>query len=375
MDFDELIKPEPNEEEIEITDSQWEIIKKEWNKRPDKPPSILELTQLVFKRPNLDGRSKEGRAIKIRLAEASLRAPTTAYDDRRKGVLDLSEGSISFITNNYRKMKAIEMARVIFDNNHLTNLCQETRTVSTYIKENLKTSESFEDTDEVPNGNYAPPKTSEGVVRKINKYRFESIDRDRMTGKQRKDVNSLLGYLNTFRFRRQINTYTSSSDRDLFESTFLRYTYDKFDLTEEEVDQYILLATEVVFAASIQHRLEILNQRLDEASQGEDKSISMSWVEAIGKTQSDYNSCITRQQKLLDSLKVKRSEKEGKNKEGSASILNLVQMWKDEDSRRKMIKFAEKKKEILKKGVEELMSMEELKCRLLGIDMDEILNG
>ena len=60
--------------------------------------------------------------------------------------------------------------------------------------------------------------------------------------------------MHTFRFNHQINNYETQNDRDLFESSFIRYTYDKPDLTQEEVDQYIVLSSEVVISANIQRR-------------------------------------------------------------------------------------------------------------------------
>ena len=45
--------------------------------------------------------------------------------------------------------------------------------------------------------------------------------------------------MHTFRFLHQIGTYNIETDRELFESSFVRYTWDKPDLTQEEVDQYI----------------------------------------------------------------------------------------------------------------------------------------
>ena len=53
---------------VNITDSQEKIVLDEWNSRPDSPPSLLELIKLAFPSQNLDGRTKEGRAVKAFLA-------------------------------------------------------------------------------------------------------------------------------------------------------------------------------------------------------------------------------------------------------------------------------------------------------------------
>ena len=181
--------------------------------------------------------------------------------------------------------------------------------------------------------------------------------------------------MHTFRFNHQINNYETQNDRDLFESSFIRYTYDKPDLTQEEVDQYIVLSSEVVISANIQRRKEHLTAMLDAVVEDTDGRASMSLVEVIGKVETEYNQSVNRQQKLLGDLKEKRSDRLSKQIKENASILNLVQVWKDEESRKKMIHLAEMKKEVIKEEVERLSSMDEIKCRILGLGEDEALNG
>ena len=185
-----------------------------------------------------------------------------------------------------------------------------------------------------------------------------------------------MGYLHTFRFVHQISNNEHETERELFESSFVRYTHDKADLTQEEVDQYIVLSSEVVIASNIQRRVEHLQNLLDEAAQDtEGRRISMSLVEAIGKAQNDYHQSVNRQQKLLESLKEKRSDKLKSQIKENASVVHLVQMWKEEESRKKLIALAELRKKGVKKEIKKLSSMDEVKARIMGISEDEVLNG
>ena len=59
----------------------------------------------------------------------------------------------------------------------------------------------------------------------------------------------------------------------------------------------------------------------------------------------------------------------------NASILNLVEMWKEEESRKKMIQLAEMRKEVVKDEIKNLGTMDEVKARIMGISEDEVLNG
>jgi hypothetical protein len=189
-------------------------------------------------------------------------------------------------------------------------------------------------------------------------------------------MSTLIAYMHTFRFLHQISTYGIETDRELFESSFVRYTWDKSDLSQEEVDQYIVLAAEVVIASNIQRRVERLQTLLDQnAEDTEGRRMAMSLVEAINTAQTEYNQCVNRQTKLLNELKEKRSQRLSKVLQESASILNLVELWKDEESRHKMIKIAEIRKKNISSEIERLSTMEDIKSRIMGISEEEILNG
>jgi len=344
-----------------------------WNSSGEEPPSLMELTEMCFGK-GIDGRSKEGRAVKKFLASRELRA--RASDEYQpKGILDLTSEQKEFIDNNLSNMKTVELARVIYKNDLLTNLNQETRTVSEYVKENSSV-QPFERPEEVPSGKYKPAKTIPVVLARVNKYVLNGVNKDKLTPKIKKDLRSLIAYTHTFRFNHQINSFSSSTDRELFESSFVRYTFDKGDLTQEEVDQYIVLATEVVISSSIQARIEHLQTLLDHsADDSEGRRIAMSLVEAISSRQTEYNQSVNRQQKLLNDLKIKRSDRMKQLTEASASVINLVEMWKEEESRKQMIQLAELRKQVLSKEINKLSNMDEIKSRIMGISEDEVLNG
>ena len=116
----------------------------------------------------------------------------------------------------------------------------------------------------------------------------------------------------------------------------------------------------------------ILENLVDSAA---DPKVSMSWVEAIGKAGTEYDQCLKRQNDLLDDLKEKRSTRISKQIKENASILNLVQEWRNEEQRVKMIKLGQLEQMAVAKEVEKLTSMAEIKARILGIDKDSILNG
>jgi len=363
-----------NEDVIILTEEQQLKLLNEWNNRLENPPSLVELVQLAFGRDDLDGRSKEGKAVKNFLATRQIK-PKKSHEYQAKGLIELSIEQKEYISNNCHTMTGLEMAKILFKNESLTNLSQETRSVLEYMK-NIPSNIKFNNTENentITEG-YKPPRSEERMIVKINKYILDGIDKNKLTHKHKKDINSVIGYMNTHRFIHQINIYDNESDRELFESSFVRYTYDKSDLTQEEVDQYIVLCTEVVISSSIQQTINVLQNQIDLAIQ-EDGKIPMALVEASNTARKEYNDCVNRQQKLNNDLKVKRSDKLSKQVKETASIINLVQMWKEEESRAKLIKMAEMRKKTVEKEIDRLSSMDEVKCKILGISKDEILNG
>lgn len=363
-----------SEDVLILTEEQQLKLLNEWNNRMENPPSLVELVQLAFGREDLDGRSKEGKAVKNFLATRQIK-PKKSHEYQAKGFIELSSEQKEYISNNCNMMTGLEMSKILFKNDSLTNLCQETRSVLDFMK-NIPSNIKFNNTENenAATEGYRPPRSEERTIAKINKYVLDGIDKNKLTHKHKKEINSLISYMNTHRFIHQINIYDNESDRELFESSFVRYTYDKGDLSQEEVDQYIVLCTEVVISSSIQQTINVLQNQIELSMQEEGK-ISMTLVEASSTARKEYNDCVNRQQKLNNDLKVKRSDKLSKQVKETASVINLVQMWKEEDSRAKLLKMADMRKKTIEKEIDRLSTMDEVKCKILGISRDEILNG
>lgn len=320
-----------------------------------------------------DGRSKYGRLVKAVLVERGLKAHAShQYQPKEKA--ELSQDDVEYIDNNYRMMTFVEIARLLFHDSKLTNLSPEARAVQDHIQ-SLNPEEGFQ-AGEIPEEEYNPPKTVDKAITKVNKYILDGLDRSKITASDKKNCEMLIRYLHTFRFLHHMNHLSTNVDRQLYESSFVRYTYNKPDLSQEEIDQFIVLSGEAVIASNIQRRVEHLQGLLDDAANDtEGRRISMALVESINTAQNEYHQSVNRQHKLLDDLKEKRSSRLKNQLKDNASILNLVEVWKDEEGRKKMIAIAEKRKEIVAEEMDELSSMDEIKARILGLTKDEILGS
>jgi hypothetical protein len=363
--------------ELELTSEQEKQMLDLWNKNPSSPPGLKEITKEIFG-GDFDGRSAQGRAVKKSLLKFNLRAKATSDYTPKTAEVQLTEEQKQFIINNVATMNSLEISKILFQNPTLTNLNAETRAVNDFVKTlDTKVVYNQNQNDDIPTEDYQPPATLEKVLRRVNKYVNCNLDKEKLNNNQRKGLEALINYLHTFRFIRQMNTYDSQDDRTLCEDAFIRYTYDKPDLNQEEVDQYIELSNQVVQGFKVLRRSERMQFALEQitGNDPETMKVSMGLVEAIGKASTEYDQCIKRQQKLLDDLKEKRSTRLSKQIKETASILNLVQLWRDEEERIKMIKYAEIEQQAVAQEVEKLTSMEDIKARIFGLDKNEILNG
>ena len=365
-------------DDLTLTTEQGQIVIDLWNSRSSNPPSLKELVVAVFGE-GFDGRSLEARAVKKFLAQKNLRARTSAEYQSKSDEIELNELHKQYITNNVVSMNAMEISRIIFANPSLSNLSAETRAVNEFIKTlNPRVVGSQSAVADVPKGDYQPPQTFDQTLKRIQQYINYVPERNLITPTQKKNIDTLLGYLHTYRFIAQMNSYDTEAQRRLCEDAFIRGTYDKADLMQEEIDQYIEYGNQVVQGVNTQRRSNILQAQLEQitsSKEPEAMKISMGLVEAIGKASTEINQIKQREQKLLDDLKQKRSVRLSKQLQDNASILNLVQAWKQEDTRKEMLAHAEKEQKAIAKEVDRLSDLPEFKARILGLVKDEIRNG
>lgn len=366
---------------MELNEQQHNRVKEILQKNPEA--TLTEITAYAYDNETVDSRSKEGRALKQYLLDNNIEYKNRSVFQRER--VKLTPEHEEFIKNNYTNQHYLDMAKILFKNNGLTHLSLESREVSAYVDKlqradpaylEMKTYVPAETPSPGPMGEYFPPRRLDQTLYRINKYLNIGWEQGKLKATQLKQVEMLQRYMNTFSFCYQINTYKREDDRKLFEDAFIRYTYNKEDLTQEELDQFVTLCTETVTASSILQQVEDLRQLLRQASEeDEGRNIKMSLNEAISSLQTEYNQCRSRQNKLYKSLVDDRSKKMQDRKQENASILNLVQAWKDEERRKSIIILAEAQKQNLADEARRLSSMDELKAVIRGIDIDEMVNG
>lgn len=368
---------------IELTDAHKVKVLAEWDKK-DLNTIVKEITGDV----KVDGRHPMARAIKEFLVEKGITLKTTVKEKREKVddvVLNFEQEN--FINKNCHKMKCLEITAVLFKDKFpdgkLSPLTKEFRAVYSYLKENEKN--FIKQTDEpVEEEEYKAPKSIYMLVIKVNRFvpnpknenQVVFPDIKKISQQDEKNLRALISYMNIPRFAYQANQFKKKIDREIFESTFIGMTIDKPDLLREETEQYISLSSEIVNTAQIERHIQRLDQEVEKMLENDDvekKRISMSIIESINAARERQDKSKERQRKLIDELAGSRSERIKQRMDSSSSIINLIERWKQKESREKIIAMAEKKREQLKEEVERLSNMDALKAEIFGLSKDDIL--
>lgn len=363
--------------DLTLTKQQKDKITEIWNNSSKiNPPSINGLAKAVFGN-DVNKRDPRIKLLKKFLSEVNFNAPN--HDDIVIKEVALSDEQKEFIRNNYgENTTTLEIARILFNNSTLSGNSKEFNAVSSYIV-------SLQLTGEISAKHtmteYNPPKNIAQAVVRIKKY-VPKIDWVTASLKevQRKCAESLINYLNTMRFINQIMSHKSQADKDLFESEFVRCTYDKPDLTEEDIDQYIIYSNEVIISKNILININNIQEKLNDDLNSKDENdqkmaVNQGLAEMISTMRGEYNSSIKRQQDLLKNLTVTRGTRIADQKAETASIVNLVNAFKQEEFRKKTILLAKRKQEALKESIRDYASMEEIKAKIWGVTEEDIING
>lgn len=349
---------------MKLNEEQKEIILNEYPEHPD----LLYLTQKAFGDDTLKGSSKEGRAVRTFLIQEDLDYKTTKR--HKKKAIKLNAEQKEFIETYMKEgMSTFQMAELVFPDKEVKKLGLEQRAVLAHVQSI--------NADYVPkneNGiltDYHPPKSISRIIAKINSATKLELDSEKLSRQFLICAEKLGKNLANSRFVTIVNGYTSIEDKSLFEEEFIRMTWDKPDLTADEINLYMNCCMEVIKLSQVGKQINKLNDLFDNADNTEDMTIRLS--EIIKTKSTEYNQCAGRIESLITTLQGKRSDRMKNKQKENASILALVAAFQDEEERSNMLKIAEMQRQAIKQEAERLESMDEMKARLLGIRKNELI--
>ncbi len=350
-------------DKIVLTTEQQNLIIETWNNRVVNPPSIEELTEIIFQR-KYDARSRPALAIRKFIKDASL----IVKEPEVKKEIVLSDAHKEFIVNNV-DMGAVALSRSIFNDQSLTALNRETKLVIDYLKSI--------DPKIINKSEYTPPKQHTNAAARINKYVYEGTikqDQWKNNSQIRTYLDSLIKFCHHPRFVLIASRYPEGEMRNLFEGSYISYVWDKVDLTPEELDLYIDICQDIVGEYMINDEIGRYTEMLEQtATDAEGKKISLSIGEHIKNLRDDVSKNKERRKKAIENLQGKRSERIENKRKDNDTLIHLVDFVKTKEGRDRMAKTIEAKQKGLIDEVKRLESIDELVFEIYGVGAEEVI--
>lgn len=349
---------------MKLTEDQEKFIADNFNEMQD----LNVLTQKAFDNDELDGRSKEGRCVRKFMIDKGLKYKTTVKKKKEK--IEFTEQQEEFIINQAKDgLSSLAIAKLLFPTNTINPLSAEQRAVLSVIKDVNPDFMPSQDSGALDS--YIAPKATSRIVKKINDATGNTFEDSKLNRQYQVCVERLGIHLNNSRFLKIMNNYLDKSDRDLFEQEFIRLTWDKPDLTADEINLYLNVCKEIINLEVVSKHLNKLNDMFDVADDQTEMSVRL--AEIIKAKSSEYHQCEGRIENLTKKLQGDRSTRMQNKTKDNASILSIVQLFQEKEERDNMVRMAEMQKMTAKKEAERLEGMAEWKARVLGISQDDVI--
>jgi hypothetical protein len=344
---------------IDLTKEQKDLILESFR----NDPNIINITKIVFDNENLDGRSKEGRAVTKFLAENGLKTKTTKREKQKE--VNLTTDQLNLV-DSLRKdgLNTSEIADIIF-NKTIPRLSVEWRAVNELLHQER------EEPKEENQASYVAPNAISRLIKKINDSTGYGLEEGKMSRTHHTCCDKLRINLSNSRFVAIVNNYSNFRDKELFEQEFIRLTWDKPDLTADEINLYMNVAKEIINLELITGHLQKLNDMFESADDQDEMTVRL--AEIIKAKSSEYHQCESRIENLTKKLQGDRGARLANKQKETASFLSIVQLFQEEEERKNMVHIAEMQKQIIKKEAEKLEGMAAWKARVLGIGIDDVL--
>lgn len=354
----------PRKKEYVLDENQKQLILDNFNKGVT---DVNLLTKVVCGNDKKDGRDIEGIAVRKFLVASKLNYKTKHNAPPGPDV-SLTEENKQLIRDGMTQNKTtISMAREIFGQG-VNNLSKEWRAVLSFMRE-----ENPDYRPDAPNdaGKYYAPSDIARVVKKINESVGIDLNPEKISGKYKQYVDKVKQNLNSLRFIRVCDSYVSQKDRDLFEQQFIASTWDKPDLTADEIILYINLCKDVVTAECLSFHISTMNSFFE--SMEDAGELTQRFSDTLKAKTSEYNECQNRIDKRIQKLQGDRSKRLDSQGKDETSFISIVQLAQDEQERKNMLRLAELQRAAISEEANRLENMEEFRCRIMGVSKEDVI--
>jgi hypothetical protein len=379
-----MARKKKEDTEISLTEAQKEVVRAYWDKE-----SIDIVAQRAFEKPDISMNSPEAGAVRSFIA--TLGAPAHEEPKPRVRPTELTEtqkNNIAALLENEPPPSVREIVSMLFGEiKDLSPLHAEYKLVFAHIRHVREDATDMWD-EPVETRRYHPPTKLTNMIGMANRYVGNPHDPnkalyDMANMKKAQDANlrALLSYMQNAHFVTRASLYQRQADRNLFESTFVQHLHDKAaDLSAEEVDIYITIAVEIVRVAQFDRDIalqeRIRNNILESAGADESKvKLSMSLVESINSMMNKRDDSSKLIQNLIKSVAGERAKRlSGKDNKNDA-LINLINLWTEEQSRMDLIKLAKKEHEEDDAEFGRIASLDDAIALMAGLSREEASNG
>ena len=220
---------------------------------------------------------------------------------------------------------------------------------------------------------YRPPPNDEVTLAKINEANpVVKWTKSGMDSHQRLCLQVLKENLHLPRFQVTINGFRKAYERKLFESEFIRATFDKPDLTSSDINSYFTLCSEYIRESQINEVLNLLNERLHSTIAGDIGQQTSMLKEMDSKTK-ELKDCRDQMHKLKGALEKHRSARKEDELKKRESIVSIVERVMDAATRENFVKEAKAYKEYLAKEISEFEEVDQSVGEIHGISFGELI--
>ena len=176
--------------------------------------------------------------------------------------------------------------------------------------------------------------------------------------------------MNTLRFISEMNSIRKTDDKSLFESQFIRYTWDKSDLSQEDVDLYINVGVDAIRLKNLRIEYDVL-QEIKEAHMDDDR-FPVALFDELSEIRKDIDASLKRNKDALNGLNTKRTDRLNELQQSFGTVLNLVEAFRSKQTRDQWLILAEKRKLSTNQEKERLAGLDELMCQVFGLAKEEV---
>ena len=329
------------------------------------------VTKKLFNDENEKGSTVRGRALRKYWIEEGLSYKTKV----KKRVVKhfLTDDEKSFVRQHYcPEVTKLEVGQLLWPKDSKSKGFPETDkfiALCEYITKEFPAAINMR--DDAAGEKYTPPRILSTAIKRLNKVASTEFEGEKLNLRDRKCIEKLITYLNAPRFVQVIGSYVTRQSRELFESEYIRSTWDKPDLTSDELNLYVNVCMDYVNIKEIEQQKQKLNLMFDDTEGQND--LTMRLTEMLKTKAEEYNQCINRIDKMLAKLNGERAKRVANQQQRNASVISLVQLFQDEEERKLMIKMADMQKQAVRKEADEVEKMSDWRARVLGVSKEDAI--